>query len=86
MQSLPSSGMVLGLRNGLYSGNLVILAGQLADAGEAVCLKVQRALVEAQVINLVNKCGSYSFAEYSRLIVQFISLKRKIFSCLLIVE
>lgn len=26
--------------------------------GEAVCLKVQRALVEAQGINLMNKCGS----------------------------
>lgn len=85
MQSLPSSGLVLSLRNGLYSGILVILAGQLAGAGEAVCLKVQRALVEAQGINLMNNVEA-SFAEYSRLIVQFISLKRTIFSWLLIAE
>lgn len=46
MQSLPSSDMVLGLRNGLYSGNLVILAGQLAGASEAVASKFTESLLK----------------------------------------
>lgn len=59
MQSLPSSDMVLGLRNGFYSGNLVILAGQLAGASEAVASKFRESFnIEAQGINLMNKCGS----------------------------